>query len=77
MEGRVEVEMKKKVKLEIKEMMKKLEVKEDELDGLVTMLFNQELAVKTKLYEAVLQIEEDDLSVASQNHEKRQNMVSL
>ena len=69
--------MKKKVKLEIKEMMKKLEVKEDELDGLVTMLFNQELAVKTKLYEAVLQIEEDDLSVASQNHEKRQNMVSL
>ena len=76
MEGMVDEKIKKKVKLEIKEMMMKLDGKEDVLDGLVTKLNNQELVVKTKLDEAGVESEEEELSVATQNQEKRQNMVS-
>ena len=59
----------------LEEMMKRLEIKEEEMDGLVMLVNKKESYLKQQLDEDVKQIEEDKSCLNKLNVDKQEEMV--
>ena len=69
------MERKKKVDEGLEEMMKRLEIKEEEMDELVMLVNKKESYLKQQLDQDVKQTEEQKLCLEKHNYEKQEEMV--
>ena len=61
----------------LEEMMKRPEIKEEEMDGLVMLVNKKESYMKQQLDQDVKQIEEQKLCLEKHNYDKHEEMVGV